>query len=595
MRRRVGALVAAAGLAAGLLAGCGIPDSTGVRVDGPGPRSGPGGVQFGGDIGPPKRRTATTTGELVSNFLTAAAGDSDGLAERMYDYIAPAARDEINLAAGVSVVHLLSDPSPGADGTEYTLRVRHLGTLRDNGELVPPAPNDAQDTATYTMRVGEVDDRRELYVLQPPPVVLMTDVALNRYYSERTIYFWNHTYTALVPDLRYLPTEVPAARMPTEVLGWLVKRPSRALSDVVEPLPAGSKLVGTAPLEGDSLTTSWSPEAVRDEQGAQRLALQIAWSLWQAPFERLELRVNGQPSRPYDVDTLRSAVAYPVSPNPESYTIYDGAVRALRPPEGDPTPEVPLASEINHDLLSASIMRAARVAVAASVNTAAGPRLQVGDGVGVVTALKPTAVQPASRPVWLPGSGDRTGTAIGLVADVQGDVYRFRADGKTVRVRLPVPAPVTDIAVSPEGQRLAVIAAGKLYIVPVDKAAAPDALPLILSLSNLTAVAWLSETHVAVVGRGQGSRAQFGDVSVDGGVQSLRAESTTGEVTMLSAVPVTPVHDTNDDPLMFEAGDRAARARGDVQMIPAGDVTGLAAPATAGPDALVPYAPFYAY
>ena len=38
--RRLIALALTAGLAAGLVAGCGIPDQTPVRVDGPGPSPG---------------------------------------------------------------------------------------------------------------------------------------------------------------------------------------------------------------------------------------------------------------------------------------------------------------------------------------------------------------------------------------------------------------------------------------------------------------------------------------------------------------------------------------------------------------------------
>jgi hypothetical protein len=598
MKQRAIALLTAAGLAAGLLTGCGIPDSTGVRVDGPGPRSGStGGVQPGSDAVPPKRKVAVDNETLVRNFLMAAAGDADGLGDRINDYLATGVRDQIDLSAGVSVVHLLSVQPTAGDGTAFTLKVRHLGTLQPDGELWPAAP-DATDT--YLMRVGEVDDRRELYVLRPPPIVLMTDEALNKYYNERTIYFWNHSHTSLVPDLRYLPLEVPAARMPTEVLGWLVKGPSRALGEFAEGLPTGTKLVGTAPLEGDSLTTSWSPEAAHDEIGAKRLAMQIAWSLWHAPFERLDLRINGQQPRPYDAAGLRSSADYySVSPTPERFAIYEGAVRALVPPTGDPTPEVPLASEVNRNLISVAIIRGPKVAVAASVDTPAGPRLQVGSGDGVVTALKQTTVEPVGRPVWLPGVGGGANQPIGLVADSQGHVYRFQADGKTSRMRLPVPEAVTDIAVSPDGHRLAVIAGGKLYLVLIatDKATVTPAgvnAPA-LSLSDLTAVAWLSETHVAVVGRGQGRGAQFGDVSIDGGVQSLRAESTPGEVRMLSAVPEVPVYDTHDDTLMFQAGNRAARARGAVQMIEAGDVAGVAGPASAAPDAPVPSAPFYVY
>jgi hypothetical protein len=74
MRRRALAVTMAAAL---LLGGCGIPDSTDVKVLGNGPAAGP---AQGSDAPPPvpvTRSSTLDTATFIDNFLMAAAGDPD--------------------------------------------------------------------------------------------------------------------------------------------------------------------------------------------------------------------------------------------------------------------------------------------------------------------------------------------------------------------------------------------------------------------------------------------------------------------------------------------------------------------------------------
>ena len=176
------------------------------------------------------------------------------------------------------------------------------------------------------MEVGPEADKSGLWVQAPPPVTLMTVEALQSYYWQRTIYFYNNDSSALVPDLRYLPMEVQRPYVPTKLLGWLAKGPSSSLDGVAQPLPGGSAPDGTAPLDGSTLTVSWTE--VADPNQRNRIVNQVVWSLREIGFTQLVFRVGGE-SFTYDDAVINAGAAYPISDNPQRYAIDNGVVHRL--------------------------------------------------------------------------------------------------------------------------------------------------------------------------------------------------------------------------------------------------------------------------
>ena len=145
MRRRLLAGLLGGALLLGGVAGCGIPENTEVRVDGPGPAA-EGGSTSGSRGEPPGRSAGGTDAEqFVENFLSAAAGEPDRAYQRVQQFIAPADRDRLQDKQGsevaLTVVRLREEPVTvdTPDRTKVTLKVQQVGLLRADGTLAPPA------------------------------------------------------------------------------------------------------------------------------------------------------------------------------------------------------------------------------------------------------------------------------------------------------------------------------------------------------------------------------------------------------------------------------------------------------------------------
>jgi hypothetical protein len=586
--RRLLSAVLTAGLAAGLV-GCGIPDETAVRVEGPGPS--PGNVP--GEPIPqpaPPRSPTYSAEEFVTNFLRAPAGDMGTMKARLDGYVAEAFRGQVKPSTEVSVVRLIGGPRfATSDPAEATLNVEHVGTLTAAGELKPPTETET----TYTMRVGPVaDSDGGLWVLRTPLTTLMTVDALQTYYEARPIYFWNTEYSALVPDLRYLPQDTQDAYRPTKLLDWLAQGPATALDGVAQRLPEDSRPAANSPLntETQTLTVSWT--AVPDAQQRDRLVDQIVWSLQDTGFTHIILR-SGNESFPYQNAADRVRPAYPISDSPQRYAIDGGVVRRLSGSAG-PAPPSPLSTELNHDIVSAAFTRDRPVRAAVVKTNADGERvLQVGEGQQTVTALRSVpSLRPSSRPVWLPRPD-----GVGLVA-AGGGLYKFEANGGASRLTLTgVEGSVTAVAVSPDGSRLGVIAGGRLYIVPV-AGAGPAVQPqrarlLNTSLSRLTAVAWSQENRLVVAGDRATGRTELVDVTADGGIENPRVTDAGGRVEVIATYPDNLVSSAPAQPVMYEAASLAFRAGSPPDQIGRDEIGDLPEPSPPPTGSLT--SPFYVY
>jgi hypothetical protein len=587
------ALALTAGLAAGLVSGCGIPDETPVRVDGPGPSPGtrPGDPQ---PKVPPERNETTRAAQFVKNFLSAPAGEMGTMPGRLEAYVSEASRGQLKPTNEVSVVKLIGEPALRPDSDQVTIKVRHVGVLTANGELAPPTETDT----TYTMGVGAEQDRSGLWVKQPPPVTLMSVEALQSYYWQRTIYFYNNEGTALVPDLRYLPMEVQRPYVPTKLLSWLAKGPSSSLDGVAQPLPGGSAPDGTAPLDGSTLTVTWTE--VDDPTQRDRIVNQVVWSLREVGFTQLVFRVGGE-SYSYDDAVLTASAAYTISDNPQRYAIDNGVVHRLSGSTGVP-PALPLTAEVNRDVLAAAFTSGTPTRAAVVVSTDNGPELRVGQDSNIaqepdaVSQLRPVgpALRPTARPVWLPRP-----EGVGLVA-AGGDLHKFTVGGRSDRVALPgVEGAVTAVAVSPDGSRITVIAGGQLHVVPIagtgNQVVPKRPREITTTLTGLTAVGWTGENRLVVAGAQRDQRAALIDITVDGGVESVRVQEANGPVTMIASYPDNAVSDAPSQPVMFEAGGLSWRVVSPPQQIGRSEIADVPAPASSGAEAGALTSPFYVY
>lgn len=553
-------------LTAGLvLTGCGIPDNTEVEPLRPGPSTG----VFAGDDREPSRSTRADTldrAQFVRNYLEAAAGDFDGATERVKQFLSPDLTDAFKPTTGIKVLRLIEEPliEPGNDTVR--LSAQDVGTLRADGVLLPGFGQ----TVPYDLTVGEVEGQQGLFVTKTEPVLLLSNEALEEFYEQRTIYFWNSDHTGLVPDLRYMPLSVPREQEPNEVIDWLITGPSPLLADVVDGLRDGTKAIGNVPaISNDTLQISLSGEAVKPEDpGAlDRLQKQLRWSLRSNLPAALELTVEHQFERKKytGADYLTSNPAYRQIADAERFAVYNGQIRRLARSYNPVLPVPVVAPEANKGVRSAALSTSGtRSWAALVVNEARGRQaLQVGAAdPGERATLRRIALPgPVSRPAWAKSLGGEDARTTGLVS-AAGKLYWFSAEGATSgEVAWPSgPRGITAVAVAPDGHRVAVLARGTLYVAALnrteDGARLTAARAIKTQLTALTAVDWSSEGMLVVAGKRPASnRVAIMEVSVDGATQTDRlSDLGSSEVSHLAALPANPARGEESGAIAYVLG-----------------------------------------
>ncbi|MDM4722616.1 hypothetical protein QTQ03_24585 [Micromonospora sp. WMMA1363] len=599
--------VATAGLLGALLlgpAGCGIPDHTEVRVE----RSGPAaeaGASIGRQVEPPLRTASDNPEEFVVNFLSAAAGEPDGAYDRVRQFIATADRSQLQAKRGseveLTVVRLIKDPEvvTGQDESEVTLTVQQVGQLGADGVLKPPESSVTSYSFGLRPTFHEAGDETDWYVVDPPAILLLSVEALDLYYTPRTIYFWSTDRRRLVPDQRYLPRAVPADRRVSEVVRWLTGGPSDWLRRGVSPLPDRTQLINNATRTGDRWEVNLDMPG-DDGSRLGQLGSQLAWSL--PDFDgQLELKIRNQSRLVIDdLEQRRQSVRlYPIDDAPQRFCVYEGAVHALGDPgEANSPVAVPVVAGADTEVVSAGLSRSRQNILAALVVTGQNGRqhLSVGVGVGPVTVSARSSgagFGSMGRPVWLRSADPQAPTGL-VVAD--GELYHFDAQAQLSQVPLGVSGPVTAVATSLDGHRLAVVAGGALHVVAVNHDGGAlttgSARPLPTSLTKLTAVDWYGENRLVVAG--SADQPAIYQVGVDGVEETPLLETTGAAVTHLSAYPASPTSESMHlGAVMYEANGVAFRGvpferiqREQVQ-----DVT----PPPPGVRAGNPTAPFFLY
>jgi hypothetical protein len=596
-------------LLVGLLTGCGIPDNTAVVPRGTGPSAG---VSPGDDVFPskPNRMDTNDRAEFVSNYLEAAAGDPDStlVLDQVRAFFSTKAARTFKPGQGIHVVRLIEKPLVELNTGRVTLQAQQIGTLGPDGILDPSGSNG--DVIPYEFFVQEGDNRSGLFITKAPAQLLLSDTALNKFYTRRAIYFWNRDHTSLVPDLRYL--SVSREQQPTQIIEWLAEGPADWLEDAVDPLPDGTKLLSNVPAgSGEKLQINLSGQAVpaEDSKAAlDRLGRQLMWSLRPnlTSTPTLELQIAGQVVGDFTgEDYLASNGAYGLSNPPEQFCVYDGRIRRLAQSANSLAPIPAVADNVNRNVQTAALSSSGGTTYAALVVADGGQQvLKVGAASTGATATFQSLELggPIGRPTWAvtPDSAEPS-NAVGLVT-AGGKLYSFgpRGAGGARAVDWPGgPGAITGVSVAPDGRRTAVVAGGRLYLAVMSgdgtgvQLSTPREIRTLLR--NLTVVDWGSESTLVVAGtRADTKRIAIAYVSIDGVSQTDRLDDLgTARVTDLVAYPANPVNPTDDPGAVAYMADRVAyNVLKDPEPIVPGDLAGpLPNPAPAAG----PSAPFFLY
>lgn len=536
-----GALVGAALAVLTLLAGCGVPSTGPPVVVSRAPVNG-----SSDDLGPrfsvvPHPSAATSPRDLINLFLTAAGADPrpEQVRENVQQFFTADVRNSWEPdPEGMTVVRITESraseqsatptatPSASASasakagsGTTATATVtvtgQIVGLLTAQG-AIQPLPGDRDSTFHKVFQLTR--NNRVWRIANPPERTLLSTDAIGTEYDAVTVYFVTPNHKALVPDLRYLPNTMRAEKRRTVLVDSLLAGPSRWLEHAVDTaIPEGTKRRGNVVISGKKLIVNLTSEA-SNASDPTLMSAQLAWTLRTVRAQGMQIRIEGRPLKvpgisgrnDDDWEVWRSYNPATSNADSNGYYISDGHVVPVDP--SDPLP-LPLtgsnASRIDSHLLRAGLSVDGRH-VALVHQGARRQQLWLGQMAGPdgnATTFTQVTGLPAGVSIGRPSFVGDTG---GVLVPVGGALRSVTSGGASQAVAFSghAPADVTAVAVAPEGCRVALVAAGHLYVAPLttigdgDRVTVGRMHQLAESFTELSRVAWTEDTKVVFGGRG---------------------------------------------------------------------------------------------
>jgi hypothetical protein len=441
--------------------------------------------------------------DVVQGFLEAMASYEAGYVTAK-EFLTPDAASAWEPAAAMTIYSTTPAVTQTARGAvRLTLTVAAVISPDAGYERRSPAA-----VTNFDLTMSQVDG--EWRIANPPPGLLVFEGDFASEFREYNLYYWDADFAELVPDPVYVPTQGNVATLLAEAL---VQGPSSWLAPaVVSAFPDGTTVTLPVAVESGRARVELSAEAsdgTSDQQREQMIA-QLAWTLDQVDVQQVVVRADGVPL------TDAAATAGPA----ESFSEFD--------------PHRARGEEL-------FAVTNAGVVVGDQLTPVAGPlgELPGIHGLAVDRGGGRAAVIDADRTrvLWAPLDNASevaelaSGTALGSLAwDRTGLVWAVDRvpGGSRIVVATPggtpaeVPVPqllagreIVDLAVSPEGSRVAVAAGGDLMVGIIlrnsDQATASiEGLRQVhIDDRDVTSVAWSGLTELAILVQGDESAEPF--------------------------------------------------------------------------------------
>lgn len=351
------------------------------------------------------------------------------------------------------------------DVKTVVLEVTPVGKLGQDHAFLPAIGDQEYNVTVRKQKDGQ------WRIDSPPPTVFVPLMDFKANYREVTTYYFDPDLRITVPDLRYVTAE-PAGGLPSRVVDVLLSGPSDTMRRSVR-----------SPLDGVHTRTNVVPDTdgalivdligVRDKPTEQReqIAAQVVLTLQTVTSSTIRLTADGQDLVPGHRDwRLGDVKAYDAPTKPDSdqpgMLVAGGRVRSLRDGQLVPGP----LGDGEFDVVTAA-QSVDGTQLAAVVRNPGGPRLEIGSYGGAMQEVDLTA-RTMSRPTWRVSTSETASTEVWTVADGQVvRVYRT-SDGtwKAVSVNaseLTDFGPITQLRLSRDGTRAAVVAKGRIVVASV--------------------------------------------------------------------------------------------------------------------------------
>ncbi|WP_157163031.1 LpqB family beta-propeller domain-containing protein [Actinoalloteichus spitiensis] len=424
----------------------------------------------GGDVQAPDPELDAP--ELARAFVQASARPDDDHAEARA-YLTDEAQRQWDTESRITLVdelqlvihdqELAVSEAPD-DVAVVRVTARRIGRIEPDMSFVP-------DWGTHDMRLvmTKESENQGWRISQPPTDVVMTVDDFNLNYQQVQLYFHASDRPGLVPDLRYIPAQ-PSTAHPGKVVELLQQGPSASLAGAVAPvLPRGAAMRSNVSDARDAvievnlsnLGKDPTPESYRRMVAGIVLSVQ---SVTPRPVRVMYENVDVLPEKKLwrMVDFRAEMQAFAPNLDLPGLMVRNGRVETLT---GEPVPGPAGAGDYRAETAAQSVDGSQLAVVGRDVR--GRPTLWVG---GYGEDLLPVEIdaETLTRPTWRAGTSE-------LWTVVDGDtVLQVVATGQNGWVTRPVPhrlpddqLPITDLRLSPDGMRVAVVGGDDLLVASV--------------------------------------------------------------------------------------------------------------------------------
>ncbi|MEU3649626.1 LpqB family beta-propeller domain-containing protein [Lentzea sp. NPDC034063] len=445
---------------------------------------------------------------LVRDFLNATANpDSDYAAARAF--MTPEAnknwdtKNPTIIETGFSTVPTSQAPQ---DKTQTVLlQGNYVGRLGSDNAFVPQLGE-----FRIPVKVERTNDN-QWRISEPPLGVYMPQNLFNTTYRRVTLYFYNPEFTVLVPDPRYVVIP-PATSIPTRVTELLIAGPGDAVRDtLVSALGTETEKFSDTKESDDGALEVNLTNVGKDltPEKRKQIVAQVVKSYSGVTSSRVRVLVDGQQIlpdqrdyRPSDVSATAGEELLALNANLQGMLVTDGAIRSLT--DGNPI-KGPAGAGAYGAVSAAQSLDGSRLAVVSRAG--GGMRLRVGELEQDLSEVDQRATT-LSRPTWQLSTGQGTevwtavdGTSVARVT--RSDNGSWTAKGVNITDIVPFGS-ISELRLSRDGTRAALVIAGKLYIASVVRNNQDVALrsprqlqPSILD-GSVQSIDWLSQDVLVV-------------------------------------------------------------------------------------------------
>lgn len=447
-----------------------------------------------------------TPQQIVDGFLTASAAGFSDQFQRAREYLAGKAKDDWDPLSGQVVAGPI-EWLPSASDAQILGDVPVRARVDGDGRYVEAPPN-AVESVTFDLVQDDADQWR---ISGVPNGLILQEQDFTRTFQPASVYFLSPDETYLVPDSRWLPKK----NLQTAVVRELLEGPSTWLQDAVKTaIPEGVELNPEAvTLRGGVATVSLSPQSIVTKADRPLMLAQIEATLRPVPgVGTVEVDTDGVP--------LDGAATLERGSTPTGNVEFLQAdqLMTLSRDEASPVQEVGSLEGLDPRSPASSTDGTLRVLLSGSGKLVTAP---TPDSPATTLYTGASLVPPSiDRLGWVWTASANEGIVAVKSESENVAVLADWLDGRTVR----------SLRVAADGTRIAVVSMGadgiaiEIAGIIRDESGVPQQLgPPIragAAMVDATAVVWVDETTLGVLGRSTGNVAVH-KVPVSGPTQAL--------------------------------------------------------------------------